>query len=316
MGARDIEGEDRLVDGEALPTESGAIAEVVTDLSKIEVLSFADAPPGQGFALAVPRGKQLFSGKEFIDEFRTAPERRQGTANLGDLDSFIAHALRFKDDDSAIFASADPQRPQLVSVLDYHRQGPDGAPRFGRHRGVYAFPLSEEWTRWTGAAGKVMSQKAFAEFVESNILNVADPGEAGTGAREFARVLGVEFAGPQRLMEMSRGLSVRVAAKVQNVVNLGTGETQFVYVTEHQNERGEPLKVPGAFLLALRVFRGGPAYQVPVRLRHRVDKEAGSVSWSFELWRTDLSFEHAFKEASEKAAATTGLPLYVGTPEA
>ncbi len=264
--------------------------------------------------IAVPQGVNLVSAKKYLDEYLDAPERREGTAHLGDLDSFIAHAERFKDKDSVIFASPNPQHPSLISVLDYHRQGGDGAPRFGRHRGVYDFPLSEEWTRWTKAQHAPMQQRTFAEFIESNILNVADPETAGGGAKTFATALACEFASPARLMELSRGLSVRVNSKVANAINLSSGEGQLVYGNEHTDERGQPLKVPGAFLLALRVFRGGAVYQVPARLRYRVKE--GEVTWSFELWRTDRVFEDAFLEARDKVAAATGLPVFVGTPEA
>lgn len=294
-------------------TNAQAVAEIVAKLHKPEEMTFSEMEDGHGLAVAVPKGINLVSVKKFIDEYRTRPERCEGTAKLGDLESFIAHANRFKDAGSAIFASDNPRSPSLTSVLDYH-EGADGQPRFGKHRGFYAFPLSEEWRRWVAAGQQKMTQAQFAEFIEENIVNVIDPAAAGEKALDFARTVGAELGGPQRLMEMSRGLKLRVSSHMQSAVTLSSGEVQFFYGTEHQDERGQPLKVPTAFVAALRVFQGGAYYQVPVRVRYRA--KDGEITWSIDLQRLDVIFEDAFGEAKKRAADETSLPLFVGTPEA
>lgn len=274
-----------------------------------------DGTPTQ--VLITPQGLKSQSVKPFLDEYRTAPERRRGTATLTDLPSFIAHVNRFKDEDSALFANADPQKPGLVAVLDYHRAGADGAPRFGQHRASYAFPLSDEWKAWFQANGLKMTQGDFAAFLEDRIGDIAAPpvdGEEATPAAKLAQLLGGKFASPQRLMDLSRGLSVRVDEKVAQVANLQTGEANIQFTTQHSDENGQPLKVPSLFLVTIPVFKSGAPYQLAVRLRYRVSH--GSVSWFFELHRPDRVFEHAFNEACEKAGNETGLPLYQGHPEA
>src|SRR3546814_747731 len=95
---------------------------------------------------------KLFSPEDF-DPFREQPLRRSGTAVLTALESFVAHVNRFKDEDSIIFASDDRAAPSLTAVIDYHRQGHQGDPRFGQHRGHFAFPLSDEWKAWTKSGG-------------------------------------------------------------------------------------------------------------------------------------------------------------------
>lgn len=291
--------------------EAEAVAKVVKKAFKPRVVPLG--ANGEPSAMILPEGTELVSLKEMVDEYRDAPERREGTAKLEDLPSFIAHAKRFADADSAVFASPDPQSPKMVSVLDYHRSGADSSPRFGKHRGLYSFPLSDEWKLWTGNANKPMHQVAFAEFIESNILHVADPALAGETARAFSSTLKCELASPGRLMELSKGLSIRVASRVTNAHNLRSGEAEIQYSTEHQDESGKPLAVPGAFLLALRVYRGGDLYQVPVRLRYRLKEQA--ITWFYDLWRTDLVFEDAFKGACSQVQEGTGLPLFIGTPE-
>jgi uncharacterized protein YfdQ (DUF2303 family) len=291
-------------------------AQVVAELVKEHIK--AEPVPLEGveknFAMVLPAGLSLHSVKKLRDEYRTAPERREGTAQMQELDSFIEHVKRFADTDSAVFADPNTSAPNLTAVLDYHREGAAGAPRFGRHRSIYAFPLSIEWVRWTHVMGKELQQSTFAEFIESNVLDIANPHDAGESAQRFAGALGSRLAAAPELMELSRGLTVRVGSRVRNSVNLATGEGQIQYDVEHQDERGAPINVPRAFILGIPVFRGGDRYQVPVRLRYRVRDE--KVVWILELWRTDLVFDDAFQGAVTRVETECAIPVFVGAPEA
>lgn len=248
-----------------------------------------------------------------LDDYQDRPDRREGTATFFDLDSFIAHALRFKSEHSAIFASPGNGSPHLTSVLDYHPSGATSLPAFGKHRGQYAFPLSDEWKTWTGKAGKGMGQQEFAEFIENHVVDVLDPATAGESAKALANTIGCSFAAPSKLLAISRDFSVNVGARVRQVQNLATGEISVQYQVEHADDKGALLKVPGAFLVGLPVFKNGTPYQLSVRLRYTV--RDGSVTWRFELHRADRVFDHSFREACDKASEETGLPLFLGSPE-
>lgn len=255
----------------------------------------------------------LESVVNFADEYREKPRRREGTANLADLASLIAHVNRFKDVDSVIFADTDRKHPSMTAVLDYHRQGAAGGPRFGQHRSRYAFPVSDEWTAWTTADGKELDQATFAEFIESHLVDVIDPASASESAKLFAEKNGVSFATPAKLLELSRGLSISVGEKVVQAINLQSGEKQIQFSENHTDATGAPLKVPGAFLIGIPVFRADARYQVCVRLRYR--KSGGSLTWSMVLWRHEEVFDAAILQACEVVKAGTELPLLVGTPE-
>ncbi len=293
----------------ATRTEAAAVANIVRRHVKPDLLSLDDETK----VLLLPEAQSI---KPLLDEYLTQPERRKGTARLGDLASFIAHAMRFSDVNSVLFASPDPKQPSLTSVLDYHEATHEGAPRFGQHRGVYAFPLSDEWVAWTTSNAKPMDQRKFAEFIEDRVIDIlSDPSNMGARARNLAESIQVSFAPASRLLELSRGMSIRVAAKVTSAQNLATGEVQVCYATTHEGDGGGGSdKVPGAFLVGIPVFRNGAGYELPVRLRYRLSD--GALSWFYELHGADRVFEHAFAEACESAAHATGLPLYVGTPEA
>ena len=287
-------------------TENQALIDAVRDLDCVEVIEL-----GTGIGvLSIPNGRSIASIKSYLDEYRTAPERKRGTAKLTTLDSFIAHVKRFADGNSALFASDNPSAPRLVGVLNYH-EASAGAPRFGDHRAEYAFPVSDEWKRWTGT--KPMGQKEFAEFIEDHIGDVLDPAKAGASTTSFVEQLEIVLATPSQLMNLSKGLSVYVDSRAINKLDLSTGESQLTYATEHRDATGAPLKVPRGFVVSIPVFTGGARYALPIRLRYRVSD--GKVTWELKPHRVEQSFRHALTEACDAAQKGTELPLFYGTPE-
>jgi hypothetical protein len=263
--------------------------------------------------LALPPSLVLHDLKKYRDARRTAPERRTGTALFSTLESFIAHVLRFKDEHSAIFANDNPKTPALTAVLDYHEKTAAGAPRFGVHRGHYAFPLSEPWQAWASIATKQLTQGDFAQLLEDRINDVLDPANVGESTANLAVSLGITLAGPAALQAIARGLSVRVDSKVVNAINLSTGETQINFEESHRDQGGNALKIPGGFAIAIPVFREGTFYQIAVRLRYRV--QGGQIVYRLVPHRTELVFADAFRGSCEIAADKTGLPLFYGQPE-
>ena len=271
------------------------------------------------------------SVKKFVDEYRTRPERREGTAVMTTLDSLIDHVNRFKDGHSALFASNDRLKPSLQAVLDYHlacnfqkdgeeHSDTDATPRFGRHRCRHDFPLSDEWKLWTASNKKALTQSEFAAFIEERILDVlpapvltGDLFEADQELARIADLLRGTFAGPERMMDLSRGLAVHESSKVLAAVNLASGEGGITFETEHHDGNGEKLSVPSLFCVGIPVFDGGDRYRVVARLRYR--KSGGGLTWFYELYRHDRVFRDAFDGACTKAREDTGLPLFVGAPE-
>lgn len=293
-------------------------AEVVADLARkaVEPMLVQLTRPEDSSAapvLVLPEGHEAHGIKAFLDEYLERPERRTGTAVLEELASFIAHVKRFADEDSVVFAKRQP--PGLLAVLDYHEMGAIGAPRWGQHRAFYAFPLADEWKAWLAAngPGKAMTQAAFAEFIESRIVDVRDPEAMGENTRARLASIGATAAPPWRLLNLSRGLAIRAGVSVQNVVNLATGEAQIEYVTTHQDANGRALDVPSAFVIAIPVFQRGTPYEIAVRLRYRLRE--GVISWFYEMLGHEVVFEDAFRGACEEAEERTALPLYYGSPE-
>jgi uncharacterized protein YfdQ (DUF2303 family) len=295
--------------------ENQALIEFATNQLGFEVEHVEDPrEPDSTIPLAVvPKGKELKSLKPFFDEYLTQPERRKGRAALRTLDSLIDHANRFKDEDSVLFAVPDEKSPQLIAVIDYHRKGYAGRPRYGEHRGMYAFPLSEQWEAWNKIDGLPLDLTTFAEFLEDHVEDIVDPGgfKADSPTKLLADKLGVALASPAAVISASRGLSIHVKHDVSESRTLETGECVLNFTETHEPKGG--VKIPAAFAISIPVFRAGVPYYVAVRLRYRIS--GAKVTWICSLYRTDVVFDAAFTEACTKAQTATGLPLLYGTPE-
>lgn len=298
-----------------------SIIDAVERLVQPHEIQLEEDEQGRPRVVALPRGLVLHSLKPFEDERRDAPERREGTSTHTTLDSFCLAVERFSDDGSALFAVDDPRSPRLLAVFDYHEGNirdatgavtEEGFPRFGRHRAVYPFPISPEWEAWTSTP-EAMSQRHFAEFLEEHVVEVMDPERIGESTREVLEQLGIAPASPSQLLTLSRGLALRVDAKVVQASNLSTGEAQVTYEEVHKDRDGGQLKVPSGFVISVPVFRSGTPYAIVARLRYRV--QGTQVTWRILLHRADHAFRDAFGEACDIAEDRTGVPLFYGTPE-
>lgn len=298
-------------------TEAKAVADLVRELLP-PVLVDVSAEGIDAKVLVAAKGTEVTSIKELLDEWRDAPERIRGTANFTELDSFIRHVRRFHDEGSALFADRNPAAPSLIAVYDYHPEV-DGAEmagvtaRFCQHRALYSFPLSDEWKAWTSQNAAPMNQAAFAEFLENRLADVVDPLHALESSRSIIDKLLCKFASPSRLLDLAKGMSMRVESIVVGAQNQQSGESTIRFETSHKDDRGGPLEVPGAFLVQVPVFRGDPVYQLAARLRYRVRE--GKVTWWFDLYRAAETLDHAFGEACKRAEKDTEVPLFMGTPE-
>lgn len=261
-------------------------------------------------------GLDIISPDQF-DDHRLFPRRRAGTAVLSDLPSFNNHVNRFKDADSAVFACNDRSKPSLTGVLNYHRAGATSDPRFGDHRALFNFPLSDEWQAWTAFNGKELPMIGFARFLEDHIVDVTPLSNIALGeqATNFAQILGgrEKIADAATLMSMALNMQVFEQSNTASANNLATGEIRADFETIYNDSNGAKLNVPSMFVISIPVFKGEPPSQILARLRFR--KEGAKIIFFYELWRTDIVFDEAFDQALNKVAMETGVPIYLGADE-
>lgn len=302
-------------------TDAQAIIEAVRELHGVEVLDAEQVDAClAGEVVVVPKGMTVQDLRPLIDARLEAPRRTKGTARHTTLASFIDAVNRFKNTAlvgegvemwSAVFATDDMAAPKLLCVVDYH--GPY-QPRFGEHLIEYAFPLSDEWRAWQAAfASKGMSQAEFAALLEDRITDVIEVGAVGERGQKMAESLGLSLAGSASVLALSRGISIKAETRVNSITNLSTGEGKILFEEKHGDEGGGAVRVPGGFVIGIPVVRGGPLFQVFVRIRYRLS--GGAIVWSFTPHRLDAVFRAAFEEACGEVREKTGVPLFYGTPE-
>lgn len=284
-------------------TDTNNAQAIIDVVERLAVGDKIDLTNAQNEAIALPAGVKLHSLRPLVDAMRKKPERVVGTAVLESLASFISHVNRFRGSNTALFATND----QIVAVYDYHDKL---GPEWCSHRALYRFPKSAEWIAWAASDGRLMTQAAFAEFLEQRIMDVTLPAEKD--AEHFGE-LNYTLATPAQLMALSRGLAVRVEMEAVARPVLSTGETEVSYKEQHTDTAGAPLKIPGGLMLLIPAFEDGVRYRLPVRLRYRV--QSGKVVWSYHLYRADVAIRDAVKDACEEVAEGTECPLFHGRAE-
>lgn len=256
-----------------------------------------------------PRTGEARSLAALIEPWRTRPERKIGTASVDTIESFIELLDRHKTENSVIFADTDWNKPSLTAVVDYSGQTDAD---FGAHRIRYDFPRSEEWKVWVGKHSKPLGQVDFAEFIEDHIQDLSAPDTLEE--EQFERLFSCKVGYPNDLVMLSRGLQINAEVRVKTALKLQSGESQIVFEEDHKNADGQPISVPGVFIINIPIFHGGASTRIPVRLRYKL--RDGAIAWTFMLHRPDVYITEEVRRDLERAARETELPKFEGRPEA
>lgn len=283
--------------------------------AKPEIVQVPTAGLGPGLPESVPlafdRKSQAFSALTHqLEASRLAPKRKKGIATVDTLASFIDLTNRHKDEHSALFGRAIWPSPSLTAVLNY--DAADSEARYGDHRIVYAFPLTEEFKAWVEFNVKPMDQEIFAAFLEEHSAELASPMDGERS--EYERLFGEKMATPQEVVMLSRQLEVHVSAKAKQGIRLQTGERTVEFAEEHYNAKGDPVVIPGVFMVSVPAFVDGDAVRIPARLRYRIS--GGSIKWFYQLYRWEFFLREQVQHDLKEAAAKTELPSFEGAPEA
>lgn len=290
---------------------TGALITGIKENLKTEIITLP-GPDGEGNISVIAHSKgssgiSLASTKALVDEWRTVPERIKGMAQHTHVESFIDHLTEFKDVNSVVYA--DRSNLKLLAYYDYHAAT---EPNNLSHKSRFAPRKSRQLEIWEKGHGIQLMQGDFANFIENNILDLAD-GSGHSTITDIAKQLNTTVASPSRILELARGLSIHESANAKSHVNTATGEVTLEYITTHSDTEGKKLKLPGLFVIGIPVFEGGALYRIMVRLRYRLQE--GKVRWWYELYQLDAAIDDAFEEIIEKVVDTTKIKLYRGHAE-
>ena len=195
----------------------------------------------------------------------SVPLRKRGLVTVFDAASFnMVLADNADAGNIVIYIDRNPIKPAVVAVMNGHGKAGAG---WGDFRASIEFRPTPQWEKWRSIDGKMMSQAAFAEFVEDNIADIAEPAGA-------------------RMLEIVTHLEATRTVNFKSAIRLSDRNIQF-----HNNEDTDAkvsagkIDVPEMFVLALAPLQGLPLYRVGARFRYRIVD--GKLTLGLKLQRVE-----------------------------
>lgn len=224
-----------------------------------------------------------------LDAYLPTPTRKSGNTDLRDVQSFVTLVNLEKTNSTRIYGRYEP--PAFVAVFNDHGQS---APGWQDHKASFACPQSVEWKTWKASDGKRMSQEEFAQFIENNLPDIAQPPAAD-------------------MLEISRTLEAKKKVNFASGIRLSNGQNQLTYEEEISGTAAKgQIQVPEEFTIGIPVLEGGVKYAVTARLRYRI-LDGGKMQMWYELVRPHKIVEDAVKEVWHHIAQETGVVMLNGS---
>ena len=189
----------------------------------------------------------------------------------------------------AIYVNRDPNKPAVVAVLNGH--GKSG-PGWGDFRAEIAFRPTPQWVKWKGIDGKMMPQAEFAEFIEDNMADVAEPSGA-------------------ELLEIATYMQATRSVDFKSALQLSSGAVQFQNLESLDTKVGAgSIAIPTMFTLGIAPLFGSPSYKVPARLRYRLTD--GKLTLGIKLQRVEDLMVKVLDEVVQKIEVGTNISVFEG----
>ncbi len=214
-----------------------------------------------------------------IDTFDedTRPRRKAGSSTVADFVSFQQYLDKHGlTGETEVVASVT--QGMFHAVID---AGDDAEAGWGDHSITLKLAKSPEWQRWAGRSGQLVTQSDFAEFIEDNAKDIAEPSSA-------------------EILEIAQSLQVKRGVEFESGTRLADGNVQFGYretTTASAGNVGQ-LEIPEKITLALRPFKCGDPYKVNAIFRYRL--QGSQLTLGFKLQDPDKVLEDAFNTVADQ----------------
>jgi len=229
-------------------------------------------------------------------EIPAFPSRIAQQVALHSAQSFGTYVKEFAEESTAIFLDEDKRT--FTAILDYHGggngKGDDEAPRWCEHVATFLARTTPEWDTWFGRNQKAFGQVEFAEFLEDNLIDVAEPAGAD-------------------LLEITRTLEAKKDVAYSSAIRLHNGSVRINYdevIKGTANTQAGIIEIPEQFTLQIQVIRGGSQFRFPVRFKYRL-KDRALVLW-YEIVRPHKILEQAMDETVAAIQEVAGLTIRKG----
>lgn len=227
-----------------------------------------------------------------LDSGMAAPARKRGRVVVFDAASFNQVLADNADAGNiAIYFDRNPEKPAVVAVLNGHGKG---GPGWSDFRAEICFRPTPQWTKWKARDGKMQSQTEFAEFIEDNLEDIAEPAGAV-------------------MLEIATHLEVARSVNFKSAMRLTSGVVQFKHETDDTARVGaNTIDVPEAFTLGVAPIFGLPSYRVPARFRYRLVD--GKLTLGYKLQRIETMMEKIVEDVIAKIERGANISVMDGLP--
>jgi uncharacterized protein YfdQ (DUF2303 family) len=216
----------------------------------------------------VPNGYQLLTHD--VAKYRNRPARKVGATTVRTADSFVDFVARHGEPGTTLYADDASSTIRAVLNPATHEE-----PGWGDHTVTLALDHTNEWRRWSDADGKWISQETFAEFVEDSLADFRTPAAA-------------------IMLEIARSFEATTKVDFESGTRSDNGQRRLSYketVGAKAGQKGD-IEIPETLTIGLRVFKGGPGFNVTARFRYRIN--GGNLLLSVKIDRLADLVDEAF----------------------
>ena len=225
-----------------------------------------------------------------VNDPLTLPSRARHIVTLDDRNSMTAYVNRFSRPETVLIA--DFPSLTISAVIDFHADQDSPVEAQARACDFCAdFKLlpSEEFLRWNAMEGEMHPQAAFAEFLDENAVDIAEPD-------------------PATMVEISRELEATIDAAFKSAVSPESGDRKFVYETETKT-KGD-ITIPKRFSLNIPLYNGEGPELLEARFRFRATP--AGLLLGFVWHRVEYQRRAFFVSIATQIAEDTGRPVFAG----
>ena len=250
-----------------MDTNTEAAAGAALGVAAVAVDTFNVDDRGQ-FAV-VPDGMRV----ESLEAFQSQPNRKKARRVCVDPLGFIGYVNRWGGADTQIAVNVKLPALRIDAALDF---GTKDSPQHGDHTLTLAPRVSLTVQRWLNIAGKPMTQRVLAEFLEERAQDVSRP--------DAASIMDMVLT-----FEATKKVSFRSATRLQN------GDRQLTYVEETAGGGSSgAVTIPDRITIKAPVFEGGAAQDITFLLRYSISD--GDLTFTLRAYQWDETVEAAFSD--------------------
>ena len=224
--------------------------------------------------------------------YQPKPRRKSGRVVVFDAASFNQVIADNQDaGDIAIYFDRAPEKPSVVAVLNGNGKNGSGWSDF---RCQIEFRPTPQWVKWKARDGKMFGQVDFAEFLEENLEDIADPAGA-------------------LMLEIASQLQVIRTVNFKSKVALSSGAFVFQHDQDDNAKVGAgTIDVPQTFTLGIAPIFGLASYSVPARFRYRITD--GKLTLGYKLQRVETMMTQIIEDVIAKIERGANVSVMDGLP--